>query len=341
VTRQSLWFEGAGRVSVRQEALEPPRPGEVLLESVVSAISPGTEMLFYRGEIENGAAVDATLAAYRHAFSYPLRYGYATVGRVGQVGRGVDPSLKGRTAFAFVPHASASCIEAAAAIPVPEGVSPEEAAFFATAETAVNLVLDSHPLLGERVSVFGLGIVGLLTAGLLSRFPLASLRGWDLHPLRREAAAWLGVTAMDPLQDPPPAGTEDLAVEASGSTSGFRFAVSSCGFSGRVIVGSWYGTTARERASEAFDTAFHRNRVHIVPSQVSTIDPALTGRWTVERRREAAWEAVRSLRPGRFVTHRIPFGRAAEAYSLIDDSPGQAIQVMLVHGDEGNPQHAP
>jgi 2-desacetyl-2-hydroxyethyl bacteriochlorophyllide A dehydrogenase len=341
VTRQSLWFEGSGRVSLREEALEPPGPGEVLLESSVSAISAGTEMLFYHGEIEEGAAVDSVLEGYRRELSYPLRYGYASVGRITQTGHNVDPGLEGRLAFAFTPHATASCIAAEAVIPVPDGIAPEEAAFLATAETAVNLVLDSRPLLGERASVFGLGVIGLLTAGLLARFPLASLRGWDLHALRREMAASFGVTAADPRETPPGAGTEDLSVEASGTASGFRLALSSCGFSGRVVVGSWYGTGARKQAFDAFDTAFHRNRVRIVSSQVSTIDPSLTGRWTRERRRGAAWDVVRSLRPGRLITHRIPFSRAAEAYRLLAESQGQTIQVMLVHGKAGTLPHAP
>ena len=149
------------------------------------------------------------------------------------------------------------------------------------------------------------------------------------------------MTAADPRETPPDTGTEDLAVEATGSASGFRLALSSCGFSGRVVVGSWYGTSTRKQAFDAFDTLFHRNRVRIVSSQVSTIDPSLTGRWTRERRREAAWLAVRSLRPGRLITHRIPFARAAEAYRLIAGAQGQTIQVMLVHGAAENPPRAP
>ena len=341
VTRQSLWFEGSGRVSVREEALEPPCPGEVLFESIVNAISQGTEMLFYRGEIEEGVAVDVALEGYKRELSYPLRFGYASVGRIVQTGDGVDPSLEGRLAFAFIPHATASRIAAQTVIPVPDGVAPDEAAFLATAETAVNLVLDARPLLGERASVFGLGVVGLFTAGLLARFPLGSLYGWDLHPLRREAAASFGVTVADPREKPPGAGTEDLAIEASGSAAGFGLALSCCGFSGRVVVGSWYGTGARKQTFATLDTIFHRNRVRIISSQVSTIDPSLTGRWTRERRRDAAWNAVRSLRPGRFITHRIPFAQAAEAYRLIAESQGQTIQIMLVHGGAGNTPHAP
>jgi 2-desacetyl-2-hydroxyethyl bacteriochlorophyllide A dehydrogenase len=341
VRRQSLWFEGEGRVSVREEALEPPGSGEVLLESLVSAISPGTEMLFYKGQLEEGASVDSTLQGYRCEVSYPLRYGYASVGRIVKAGDRVDPARVGRIAFAFMPHASAGCVPADLAIPVPDDITPEEAAFLASAETAVNLVLDCRPLLGECASVFGLGVIGLLTAGLLARFPLARLTGWDPYALRREAAASWGVTAADPNEKPPEAGTEDFAVEASGSAAGFRLALSCCGFSARLVVGSWYGRTARGQAFEAFDTLFHRNRVRIIPSQVSTIDPSLTGRWSRARRLASAWEAIRSLRPGRLITHRVPFALAADAYRLIAGSQGLTIQVMLVHESRGTSPLAP
>jgi 2-desacetyl-2-hydroxyethyl bacteriochlorophyllide A dehydrogenase len=335
---QTLWFEGNSRISIREETLQPPRTGEVLLENIVSAISPGTEMLFYRGDIEKGVAVDPVLEGYRDELCYPLRYGYASVGRIVSAGPGVDPGTVGRLAFAFTPHASLSCIRAEHAWPVPEGIDPEEAAFLANAETAVNLALDSHPLLGERASVFGLGVIGLLTTGLLARFPLARLSGWDLHPLRRAAAAELGAVVGDPGMTPPPVGTEDLAVEVSGSINGFRLALASCGFSGRLIVGSWYAAGSPQHV---FDTRFHRNRVRIIPSQVSTIDPGLSGRWTKERRIEAAWEAVRALCPARFITHRLPFSRAADAYRLIADAQEQTLQVMLVHENAGTGRRAP
>ena len=327
--RQALWFDGPRNVAIREETLEPPGPGEVLVRTVVSAISSGTEMLFYKGAFEEGAQVDATLAEYRAPLAYPLRYGYASVGRISDRGAGVDESLMGRLVFAFAPHASAFCIPAERALPVPDGVSPQEAAFLANAETAVTLVLDARPLLGERASVFGLGVIGLLTAGLLARFPLEKLTGWDPQPRRREAGAALGLTAEDPRATQPARGTEDLAVEVSGSAQGFRQALASCAFSGRLVVGSWYATG--QSTTDAFDTAFHRNRVRIISSQVSSIPPELSGRWDVPRRIAAAWDAIRSLRPGRWITHTVPFFRAADAYRMIAEGTGDALQVMLSH----------
>jgi 2-desacetyl-2-hydroxyethyl bacteriochlorophyllide A dehydrogenase len=336
VRRQSLWFEGRERVSLRDEPLDPPESSEVLIETLVSAISPGTEMLFYRGEIEEGTEVDAVLEGYRGRLEYPLPYGYASVGRIARVGADVDPSLSGRLAFVFMPHASAFCVAVRRVVPVPEGIEPEDAAFLASMETAVNLVLDAGPLLGERASVFGLGVIGLLTIGMLGRFPLAHLSGWDLHPRRREAAGLFGVHAADPVASPPAGGTEDLAIEVSGSAEGFRLALASCRFSGRLVVGSWFGMGSRRKSIDGFDTLFHRNRISIVSSQVSTIDPALSARWTHQRRLETAWEALRLMRPSRLITHRVAFSQAQEAYRLIAGSPGETIQVMLVHGGEGS-----
>jgi threonine dehydrogenase-like Zn-dependent dehydrogenase len=339
--RLCLWFEGGGSVSVRGEKLEGPGPGEVLVRSVVSAVSAGTEMLFYRGAIEEGAEVDSLIPGYRQGLSWPLRYGYATVGMVEAVGAGAPADLTGRLVFAFVPHASAFIAAASDVLPVPQGMEVEDAGFFASAETAVNLVLDTAPILGERVSVFGLGVIGLLATGLLARFPLASITGWDPVPLRREAAAGLGVRARDPRTGQPEPGTEDAAVEVSGTAEGFRQAVSSCGFGGRLIVGSWYGAAARTRSLEAFDTSFHRKRLSIVGSQVSTIAPGLSGRWTRERRGAAAWDAIRHLRPSRWITHRVPFARAQDAYRLLGAHPGSCIQVILAHGPAGNRQPSP
>jgi threonine dehydrogenase-like Zn-dependent dehydrogenase len=224
---------------------------------------------------------------------------------------------------------------------VPEGINVEDAGFFASAETAANLVLDAAPMLGERVSVFGLGAIGLLTVGLLARFPLASITAWDPVLLRRETAAGLGARAHNPYAERPQPGTEDAVIEVSGSADGFHQAVAACGFDARLIVGSWYGAAARTRSLEALDTTLHRKRLRIVGSQVSTIAPGLSGRWNRERRRAAAWDAIRHLRPSRWITHRVPFSRAAQAYRLLDAEPESCIQVVLAHEPGESRPHLP
>ena len=201
-------------------------------------------------------------------------------------------------------------------------------------ETAVNLVQDSAPILGERVLVFGQGIVGLLTTALLAEFPLASLVACDCYPLRREASLSLGVSAvLDPnasdfreqVRKLLPSGA-DLSLELSGSPTALDDAISLTGFDGRVVIGSWYGE--KKNALDLGGT-FHRSRIKLISSQVSTIAPGLRGRWDKGRRFEVAWGALERIQPQKWITHRFPIEGTKEAYRLLDKSPEKTIQVIF------------
>ena len=191
-------------------------------------------------------------------------------------------------------------------------------------ETAVNLVLDGRPLLGERVVVVGQGMVGLLATALLSRFPLESLQAIEAIPLRAEVARALGARVVAARE----ARDADLVYELSGNPAALDLALAAAGREGRVIVGSWYGS---KRAPVDLGGAFHRGRVTISSSQVSRFAPALSARWDRERRFAAAWRALAALDARPLITHRIPFVDAQQAYELLDRAPGEALQVLLVH----------
>jgi 2-desacetyl-2-hydroxyethyl bacteriochlorophyllide A dehydrogenase len=334
----SLCFTAPRQVVVQQQSLPPPTSGQVLVKTLLSAISPGTEMLIYRGEFPTGIPVDVSIAALAGDFSYPLRYGYSAVGRVAELGEGVNPAWLGRLVFAFQPHASLFVAEPELLIPVPEGISAENAAFLPNMETAVNFLLDGAPRIGERVVVLGQGIVGLLTTALLARFPLASLVTLDRYPLRRQASLQAGAIAcLDPAL---PAVTErllslnprgaDLVYELSGAPAALDLAIAVVAFSGQVVVGSWYG---QKRASLDLGGRFHRSRIRLVSSQVSSIAPELSGRWTVERRFSQAWKWLVEIDPERWITHRFPLAQSADAYRLLDEDPAAAIQVLLTYDD--------
>lgn len=337
--RQSLYFVAPYQVAVQEEDLPPPGDEQVVVQACVSAISPGTELLFYRGQVPSGIPVDETIPDLAAEFGFPLKYGYASVGRVVALGADVAPEWHNRLVFVFHPHESHFLASPAELIPLPEGVLPEEAAFLANMETAVNLVMDGQPLIGEQVAVFGQGVVGLLTVALLARFPLGMLAALDPYPLRREKSLELGaLVSLDPAQADTPerifgvaregetcAGA-DLAYELSGNPRALDQAIAVTRFSGRVVIGSWYG---QKRVDLDLGGRFHRKRIHLISSQVSTIAPELRGRWTKTRRLAVAWQMIQSVRPARLITHRIPFARAPEAYALLDQHPDQAIQVVL------------
>src|SRR5512137_387104 len=163
--RRLLFFVAQQKVEVREEPLSEPAPDQVLVETICSAISAGTEMLVYRGEFPQ-LPVDPTIGALSGDFAYPLCYGYSCIGRVRSTGKQVSKEWQNRLVFSFQPHCSHFLIQPGSLLPVPPDLQAEAAAFLPNMETAVNLVQDAAPILGEKAMIFGQGIVGLLTASL-------------------------------------------------------------------------------------------------------------------------------------------------------------------------------
>ena len=337
--RLALYFTAPGQVSVREEKLPALGSGQLLVQSLLSAISPGTELLIYRGEFPAGLPLDENIPSLQGGFSYPLQYGYATVGRVIAAGAGADSAWGGRLVFAFQPHASHFINEPRGLIPVPAELSAEQAVFLPNMETAVSFIMDGRPLIGEHVTVFGQGIVGLLTTALLARHPLGSLVTLDKYPRRRQASLDSGATAsFDPQTGELPHRMEaiqpqgaDLTYELSGSPAALDQAIQVTGYAGRVVVGSWYGS---KRASLDLGGRYHRSRIRLISSQVSSLAPEFSGRWSKERRFSVAWKMLQQLKPARWITHRFPLEEAERAYRLLDTQPGETLQVLFTYTGE-------
>jgi 2-desacetyl-2-hydroxyethyl bacteriochlorophyllide A dehydrogenase len=312
-----------------------------MVQTLASAISAGTEMLFYRGQVPPDMPVDSGISALAGEVVYPIKYGYCAVGRVVEAGRGVPTEWVDRRVFAFNPHETHFLADPASLMPLPKDISPEAAVFLPNMETAVNFVMDGRPMVGDQVAVVGQGVVGLLTAGLLNLLPLASLITLDRLPLRRECSLRLGARAsLDPdapgavaearrlLSGDRPYAGADLTYELSGAPQALNTALALTGFDGCVIIGSWYG---QKRAELDLGGAFHRSRIRLVSSQVSTINPEWQGRWTKERRFQTAWDMIRRLEPERLISHHVRFADACQAYELLDQEPGDALQVILTY----------
>jgi 2-desacetyl-2-hydroxyethyl bacteriochlorophyllide A dehydrogenase len=331
--RVKLVFAGPRRIELVEEAVDGPAPGQALVRTLASAISAGTELLAFRGELPQDLALDDTLGALRRGtFAYPFCYGYASVGEVRAVGSGVDVALTGRRVFGFVPHATQFLAPVADLVVVPDGLDAEPAALLAHMETAVNLILDGAPLYGEKVLVVGAGTVGLLTIALLARFPLAVLAVSEPLPLRMQAARALARRELpaggDEIRRALGQNGADLVYELSGNPAALDGAMAAAGQEARVVVGSWYGN---KRAGVDLGGPFHRGRLRLVSSQVSHIGAALSARWDRARRFEAAWRALAEIDTAALVSHRFAFENAAAAYELLDRDPERVLQVLLTH----------
>lgn len=332
---RQLWFTQPHAVAVRPVSLPPPGAGQVRVQTLCSAVSAGTEMLVYRGQVPGGMALDAAIAGMQDEVSYPLPYGYACVGEVTRVGAGVDPSWHGRRVFAFQPHASHFLSATDGLIPVPDDIAPEAAVFLANLETAVNLVQDGNPQLGERVVVLGQGIVGLLLSHLLAQFPLDGLYAVEGIPSRQAQALAAGVQAVCAPADAVAALAQqwgsagaDLVYEVSGAPPALDTAIALCGFTSRVVVGSWYGN---KDCHLALGGAAHRNRLQIITSQVSTLAPGLTGRWDKARRFDLCWSLLRRLPVTALISHRVSLDEAGTLYAQLAQSPDTVMQALFVY----------
>lgn len=331
-TATSVWFSRPRQVELRTEALPALGAHDVRVDALASAISHGTEMLVYRGQVPSELELD--LPTLRGSFSFPIKYGYASVGHVAEIGSAVQSLAVGDLVFVHHPHQTAYVVPAELPIRLPDGLDPMRGVFLANLETAVNIVLDAAPRFGERVAIFGQGVVGLLVSQLARRTGVGCLAVIEPVARRRELARQLGADlALGPDEDIPSALRQatdgvgvDLAIEVSGNGAALGQAIDSLAFGGTVVVCSWYGT---KPVQLSLGGAFHRRRLRLVSSQVSTIDAALQPRWTPRRRLAVARDLLGALPLEDLISHRLPLRCAAEAYALVDEHPGQTVQVVL------------
>lgn len=333
MSARSLVFVGPRRVLVQDSAPGQPGAGQARVRTTLSAVSPGTELLIYRGEAPHALSADATIAALGGGLSFPLKYGYCCVGVVDACGPDVDSAWQGRRVFAFNPHESAFVASVADLLPVPDDVADDDAVLLPNMESAVNFVLDAQPLLGESAVVVGQGVVGLLTTAILARMPLSELIAVERLAERRKWSLIMGATgvvdpadasAFDALRE-----CADVAFELSGAPAALDTAIAVTGFGGRVVIGSWYGS---KPVTVDLGGRFHRSRIRLLASQVSSLTPELGARWTKARRMEVAWRMLRAIKPARLITHRMAFEDAAAGYRLLDEQPGVALQVVFEYG---------
>ena len=333
---QTLFFIAPYQIEIRSTDLPELKADEVLVKAICSAISAGTEMLIYQGRFPRTLETDSVISSLRGGFKYPLAYGYACVGKVVEIGKEVNGEWLNRLVFAFQPHTSYFISKPESLFSIPESLLPETACFFPNMETAINLVQDAAPIFGERVLVLGQGIIGLLTTSLLQEFPLETLVTADPYELRRKASLNLKASeTLDPssenFQNDLSAYAQrkfDLTFELSGNPSALNDALSLTCFSGRIIIGSWYG---EKKVEVDLGGAFHRSRIKLISSQVSTIAPELSARWDKARRFEAAWRALERVQPEKWITHRFLIEQAEEAYRLLDENPQETIQILLTY----------
>lgn len=271
---RAFWTVAPGRGELRDETLAAPGPDDVVVETLYSGISRGTESTVFHGRVPPEEYQRMRAPFQTGDFPGPLKYGYANVGRVVH---GPD-GLVGRVVFALFPHQTRYVVPASAVHLVPDGVPEARAVLAANMETALNGVWDAAIGPGDRVTVVGAGTVGCLVAWLAGRVPGCEVEIVDVADARRATAEELGVT-FAPFDR---AGRDrDVVVHASGSSEGLDAALTLAGFESTVVELSWYGDRP---VHASLGKAFHAQRLTLKSSQVGHLPVDRRGRWSYGRR---------------------------------------------------------
>ncbi|WP_211233080.1 zinc-dependent alcohol dehydrogenase [Solirubrobacter soli] len=279
----AYWLRAPGRGEIGPVALPEPRRGDVVIRTLRSGISRGTETLVFRGGVPPDQRAAMRAPFQEGDFPGPVKYGYLNVGAVEQG----PPELRGRTVFCLYPHQTRYVVPATAVTVVPDDVPPARAVLAGTVETAVNALWDAAPMIGDRVAVVGAGMLGCCVARLLAGFPAVDVTLVDVDASRAEVAAALGAGFAQPDDA---AGGCDLVVHTSATPAGLQRSLDLLAPEGTVLELSWYGD-AEVRLS--LGGAFHTGRLGLRASQVGTVSPARSARRTTADRLVLALDLLR------------------------------------------------
>lgn len=299
---------------MRPAALPPPGPSDVLVRTLFSAISRGTERLVFEGGLPPDEYETMRAPLQEGDFPFPVKYGYCAVGEI----VGGPPALHGRRVFVLHPHQDRFVAPGFMAIPLPGDLPPERAVLAANMETALNALWDSGAGPGDRIAVFGAGAIGALISFLAAGLPGADVTLIDPDSSRASIAKQFGARFS---VDPAAAREVDVAFHASASSEGFAAALQSCGREATLVEASWYGSRS---IAAPLGGAFHSNRLKIVSTQVGLVAPSRRPRWTHARRLAKALDLLRDARLDLLLTGRVSFDDLPREYPrlLAPGAPG-------------------
>jgi hypothetical protein len=319
----ALWYVGPDRAEIRREKLAEPGPGEIRIRACYGAISRGTERLVIAGRVPETEFERMRAPFMGGSFPFPVKYGYATVGRV-ECG---PAEWRGRAVFALHPHQTVFNLAAQSVALIPDDVPLARAALAANMETALNALWDASPSPADRIAVVGAGVVGALVAYLCGRLPGVQATLVDIEPSRASLARALGVGFAAPADAP---GDCDLVIHASATGAGLATAIGLAGDEATVLELSWYGDG---EVSAPLGGAFHSRRLRLVSSQVGRVAPSHRARWTTQRRLAAALSLLADSRLDALIAPAVGFYDLPARVPAILARDGGALCPLIAYPD--------
>jgi threonine dehydrogenase-like Zn-dependent dehydrogenase len=319
---RAFWITSPGHGEIRREAVPAPAEGDVVIRTMYTAISRGTEALVFQGRVPVSEYGRMRAPFQAGDFPGPLKYGYANVGCVEHG----PPDLVNQHVFVLFPHQTRYTVPSDSVFVLPEGVPPHRAVLAANLETAINGLWDARPQIGDRVAVVGGGTVGCLVAWLAGRIPGCEVELVDINPQRAVIAQALGVRFARPEAASDGA---DLVIHASGSPAGLQLALSLAAFEATIAELSWYGD---QPVTVALGQAFHARRLTLKSSQVGTVAPSQRARWNPRRRMQLALAALTEPALDVLITGENEFDQLPQVMADLSRQPGNTLCHRIRYG---------
>lgn len=319
----AFWVIASGLGELRREAVPAPSDLEASVQALYSGVSRGTEALVFTGNVPQSEYQRMRAPFQSGDFPAPVKYGYASVGRVLQAAR----PLLGQQVFCLYPHQQRYVVPCSALYELPPEVPPARAILAANMETALNAVWDCGAAPGDRVTVIGAGSVGCLAAWLLGRLPGCEVELIDINPHRATIARALGVAFATPASA---RGEADVVLHASGSEAGLALALNLAAFEATVCELSWYG---RRPVALALGESFHSKRLLLKSSQVGAIAAARGRRWDFRRRMRLALSLLAAPALDQLINSEGSFESLPDTMAQLARAPGEVIMHRVIYGD--------
>lgn len=316
---KALWHESPETSALREEALSATLPEAfVLLKSLFSMISSGTERLVAQAGVPDALVEKMAVPYQQGTLALPVNYGYSLVGEVITPGH----RLSGKKVHLLHPHKDFCQVHEKDLFLIPDGVPLARATLASNLETVVNAVWDSGVSMGDRLLVAGLGNVGAMLLLCLSQFPGVEIAFLDKQEARRQWAESQGFIPFSPQKSKP----FDIAFHCTGNEVALQQCIDAVGFEGKVIELSWYG---EKDISIRLGGSFHQERKQLISSQVSHLPPLHQSRWDFTRRKELVFKLLKNPVFDQLPTKIYPFEAAPDLFDSIRKAPQNLPMVNI------------
>ena len=274
---KSYWIDKKNKGYFKSGKISSINSGELIVKTLFSGISYGTEKLVHSGKVPNSQKNLMKCPYQEGDFGNDIKYGYINVGKVVDG----DKSYLGSNIFSLYPHQDFYKIPYNEVLIIPDKIPLTRCLLIPNLETAINAVWDTLPSAGDRILVIGAGIVGLLTAYLINKIPGVNLFIVDKDSSKSKIAKKLGIKFLDTI---PKKFNARFIYECTGDHRVLNSIRNNITVNSTICVLSWYGD---KKSEIALGENFFSKRAKLIMSQVSKISPTRFDLTNQDRRKIA------------------------------------------------------